>query len=39
MIQILLDVVLPVFLVIGAGYAATRTGYFTDSQIDAISEV
>lgn len=37
MIQVLLDVILPVFLVIGAGYAATSTRYFTDAQIDAIT--
>ena len=37
MIQTLLDVILPVFLVIGAGYAATRSGYFTDGQIDALT--
>lgn len=36
MFQTLIDVILPVFLVIGAGYAATMVGYFKDNQIDAI---
>ena len=36
MISTLIDVILPVFLVIGAGYVATRTGVFKDSQIDAL---
>lgn len=36
MFQSLIDVILPVFLVIGAGYAATRTGYFTASHIDGL---
>ena len=37
MIQILLDVVLPVFLVLGAGYGTRRAGYFTDAHIDALT--
>lgn len=36
MFQSLIDVILPVFLVIGAGYAATRTGYFRQVHIDGI---
>lgn len=36
MFQTLIDVILPVFLVIGAGYAATRAQYFSTSQIDAL---
>lgn len=36
MIQSLINVILPVFLVIGAGYAATRTGYFQDRHIDGL---
>lgn len=36
MIQTLVDVILPVFLVIGAGYATTRSGYFTSAHIDGI---
>lgn len=32
--QALLDVILPVFLVIGAGYLATWRGYFTDAAVD-----
>ncbi len=36
MFQTLIDVILPVFLVIGAGYASTRAGYFTASHIDGI---
>lgn len=36
MLQTLIDVILPVFLVIGAGYAATRAGYFTYAHIDGI---
>jgi len=36
MFQTLIDVILPVFLVIGAGYAATRAGYFTASHIDGL---
>jgi len=34
--QALIDVILPVFLVIGFGYAATARGYFSDSAIDGI---
>lgn len=36
MLQTLIDVILPVFLVIGAGYAATRAGYLTYAHIDGI---
>lgn len=36
MLQTLIDVILPVFLVIGAGYGTTRAGYFTPGHIDAI---
>ncbi len=36
MLQTLIDVILPVFLVIGAGYGTTRAGYFTPAHIDAI---
>lgn len=36
MLQTLIDVILPVFLVIGAGYVTTRAGYFTPAHIDAI---
>jgi malonate transporter and related proteins len=36
MFQTLIDVILPVFLVIGAGYIATRAGYFTASHIDGL---
>ena len=36
MLQTLIDVILPVFLVIGAGYAATRGGWFSASHIDGI---
>ena len=36
MLQTLIDVILPVFLVIGAGYATTRAGYFTPAHIDGI---
>ena len=36
MLQALIDVILPVFLVIGAGYATTRAGFFTFSHIDGI---
>ena len=35
-ILILIDVILPVFLVIGAGYGATKAGYFNATQIDAL---
>jgi predicted permease len=34
--QALLDVILPVFLVIGAGYAAVWRGWFPDSAIDGL---
>lgn len=36
MIFTLLDVVLPVFLVLGAGYAATRVGWFKSSAVDGL---
>lgn len=36
MLQTLIDVILPVFLVIGAGYIATRAGYFTSGHIDGL---
>ncbi len=36
MLQALIDVILPVFLVIGAGYATTRAGVFTATHIDGI---
>lgn len=36
MIQTLLDVILPVFLVIGVGYTLTRSGYLNESHIDGI---
>ncbi|WP_171178231.1 AEC family transporter [Ruegeria sp. HKCCD8929] len=36
MFQSLIDVILPVFLVIGAGYAATRAGYFRTDHIDGL---
>jgi predicted permease len=36
MLQTLIDVILPVFLVIGAGYGATRARYFSDVQIDGL---
>lgn len=36
MFQTLIDVILPVFLVIGAGYAATRAGYFKFNHIDGL---
>lgn len=36
MLQALIDVILPVFLVIGAGYATTRAGFFTPTHIDGI---
>lgn len=36
MILSLLSVVLPVFLVMGAGYAATRTGLFAQSAVDGL---
>lgn len=34
--QNLINVILPVFLVLGAGYAATRAGYFKESHIDGL---
>ena len=34
--QTLIDVILPVFLVIGSGYAATRAGFFTATHIDGL---
>jgi malonate transporter and related proteins len=36
MFQSLIDVILPVFLVIGAGYVATRSRYFDLSQMDGL---
>ena len=36
MLQSLIDVILPVFLVIGSGYAATRLGYFRESHIEGL---
>lgn len=36
MFQTLIDVILPVFLVIGAGYAATRAGYFKFNHVDGL---
>ncbi|MEC8574326.1 MAG: AEC family transporter, partial [Pseudomonadota bacterium] len=36
MFQSLIDVILPVFLVIGAGYLATRRGYFQADHVDAL---
>ncbi|WP_299945092.1 AEC family transporter [uncultured Ruegeria sp.] len=36
MFQNLIDVILPVFLVIGAGYTATRLGYFREVHIDGL---
>lgn len=36
MFQTLIDVILPVFLVMGAGYVSTRARYFTDNHIDAL---
>ena len=37
MILVLLDVVIPVFLVIGAGYLATRSGQFKSSAVDGLN--
>jgi predicted permease len=34
--QALIDVILPVFLVIGAGYLATRAGFFPASAVDGL---
>lgn len=36
MFQSLIDVILPVFLVIGAGYVATRSGYFRPEHVDGL---
>ncbi|WP_170340433.1 AEC family transporter [Ruegeria arenilitoris] len=36
MLQSLIDVILPVFLVIGAGYVSTLTGYFKEVHIDGL---
>ncbi len=36
MLQNLINVILPVFLVIGAGYAATRSGYFKEVHVDGL---
>lgn len=36
MFQSLIDVILPVFLVIGAGYVATRTRFFNDAHMDGL---
>ncbi|MFS4582454.1 AEC family transporter [Phaeobacter sp. C3_T13_0] len=36
MFQSLIDVILPVFLVIGAGYVATSRGYFQTSHVDGL---
>ncbi len=36
MLQTLIDVILPVFLVIGAGYAAARAGYFASGHVDGL---
>ncbi len=36
MFQSLINVILPVFLVIGAGYLATRLGYFREAHIDGL---
>lgn len=36
MLQTLIEVILPVFLVIGAGYAATRSGFFNQGHIEGI---
>ncbi|AHD10428.1 AEC family transporter [Phaeobacter gallaeciensis] len=36
MFQSLIDVILPVFLVIGAGYVATRRGYFQAGHVDSL---
>lgn len=37
MILVLLDVVAPVFFIIGAGYVTVRTGFFADSVIDGLN--
>lgn len=36
MFQTLIDVILPVFLVIGSGYTLTRMGYFSEGHIDGL---
>lgn len=36
MFQSLIDVILPVFLVIGAGYTVTRAGFFNQGHIDGL---
>ena len=36
MLQTLIDVILPVFLVVGAGYVTSRAGYFTQIHIDGL---
>ncbi|WIY25836.1 AEC family transporter [Parasedimentitalea psychrophila] len=36
MFQNLIDVILPVFLVIGAGYSATRAGYFKQGHVEGL---
>jgi len=36
MLQTLIDVILPVFLVVGAGYATTRAGYFNQTHINGL---
>jgi len=36
MFQTLIDVILPVFIVIGSGYGATRAGYFNATHIDGL---
>ncbi len=36
MLQSLIDVILPVFLVIGAGYTATRSGYFAEVHVNGL---
>ncbi len=38
MFQSLIDVILPVFLVIGTGYTATRLGYFKDAHINGLMQ-
>ncbi|WP_171128203.1 MULTISPECIES: AEC family transporter [unclassified Ruegeria] len=38
MLQSLIDVILPVFFVIGAGYAATRFGYFKEIHVDGLMQ-
>ena len=36
MLETLIEVILPVFLVIGSGYTATRTGYLSATHIDGL---